>query len=95
MTEQGKAEAKKAPSFEVTFEYNGELHPDKVKAKHKIEPAWERALAHFGISTGDAQSQNLALFRDGNEVDRAQTFEAAGILGETVLRISPRVQRAG
>jgi hypothetical protein len=86
---------KKAPTFGVTFEYNGDLFPDKVNPKQPIDSAWHRALAHFGIRPGDAQSQNLVLFRDGNEVDRNQTFEQAGIQEGTVLRISPRVQSAG
>lgn len=81
--------------LQVQFEYNGDLFPDKVNPKQPIESGWHRALAHFGIRPGDAQSQNLGLFRDGNEVDRNQTFEGAGIPENTTLRISPRVQRAG
>ena len=95
MASQTVQEEKKAPSFEVNFEYNGDLFPDKVNPKQKIEPAWRRALAHFGIRPGDAESQNLALFRDGNEIDKSQTFDDAGIPADAVLRISPRVQRAG
>lgn len=79
--------------FQVQFEYNGDLFPRKVTSKQKIEAAWRRALAHFGIRPGDAQE--LALFRDGNEIDRTRTFGEAGIVADSVLRISPRVQRAG
>lgn len=82
-------------TFQVQFEYNGQLVPDKVKAQHKIDPAWNKALRHFGIRPEDATSQDLGLFRDGNEVDRNQTFEQAGIKENAILRISPRVQRAG
>lgn len=95
MGTQAMQEDKKAPSFEVTFEYNADLFPEKVNPKQKIEAAWHKALAHFGIKPGDAEGQNLVLYRDGNEVDRNQTFEQAGIQANTVLRISPRVQRAG
>jgi hypothetical protein len=94
-TEQAEGTAGKSKQFEVTFEYNGQPFEVRVTPKQKIEAAWHRALANFGISPGDAQSQDLVLFRDGNEVDRNQTFEGAGIPAEAVLRISPRVQRAG
>ena len=82
-------------TLRVQFEYNGDLFPDKVNPKQRIDSAWHRALAHFGIRPGDAQSQNLGLFRDGNEVDRSQNFEQAGSQGESILLISPRVKRAG
>lgn len=95
MTPRTATKKAEGRTFQVQFEYNGQLFPHKVTPKQKIEAAWHRALANFGISPGDAQSQDLVLFRDGNVVDRNQTFEEAGIPAETVLRISPRVQRAG
>jgi hypothetical protein len=95
MTAQTGTKTPEGTTFQVQFEYNGELFPDKVKPQHKIGPAWDKALRHFGIRPEDAASQNLGLFREGNEVDRNQTFDQAGIKEDATLRISPRVQRAG
>lgn len=95
MTPETATKKSGGTTFQVQFEYNGELFPDKINLKQPIDSAWHRALAHFGIRPGDAQTQNLGLFRDGNEVDRNQSFEQAGVPEDAVLRISPRVQRAG
>jgi hypothetical protein len=95
MTPETATKKPRGTTFHVQFEYNGDLFQNKANPKQPIESAWRRALAHFGIRPGDVQSQNLGLFHDGNEVDRNQTFEQAGIPENAVLRIMPRVQRAG
>lgn len=77
----------------VTFEYNGQTFPVKVTPRQRIEGAWRRALAHFGIRPEDAQ--NLGLFLDGNLLDRNQSFQAAGVSEGALLRIQPLVQRTG
>lgn len=77
----------------ITFEYAGDTLEDKVPPDQRIEAAWRRALAHFGIRPQDAS--NLGLFQDGNEISTDQSFERAGIPDGTTLRIRPRVQRNG
>lgn len=77
----------------VTFEYAGDTVALELPPSQRIEGAWHRALAHFGIQPQDAE--NLALFQDGNEISREQSFEDAGITDGATLRIRPRVQRNG
>jgi hypothetical protein len=79
--------------IKVTFEYAGDTFPVEVPSQQHIEGAWHRALTKFGIQPADAS--NLALFRDGQEVSRDQSFEQAGVVDGDTLRIRPRVQRNG
>lgn len=79
--------------FEVIFEYNGQPFSIEVEGNQQIEGAWHRALAHFEIRPQDAE--NLGLFKDGNQIDRNQSFKDAGIQPGERLRIQPIVQRTG
>lgn len=77
----------------LTYEYAGETFEVDVPPSQQIEGSWHRALAHFGIKPADAS--NLGLFNEGQEVNRNQSFSAAGIGDGSLLRIRPRVQRNG
>jgi hypothetical protein len=79
--------------LQIEFEYNGLMFPLDMPAQEQIEGAWHRALAHFDIRPEDAG--NLGLFLDGNPVERAQSFEQAGVPSGATLRIQPIVQRNG
>jgi hypothetical protein len=79
--------------IKVTFEYAGDTFPVELPSSQRVEGAWHRALAKFGIQPADAA--NLALFRDGQEIPRNQSFEEAGVRDGDTLRIRPRVQRNG
>lgn len=77
----------------ITFEYAGDTVSLELPPAQRIEGAWNRVLAHFGIRPQDAA--NLALFQEGNEINRDQSFEDAGVADGATLRIRPRVQRNG
>ncbi len=92
-TDGGGEPADPANVITVTFEYAGDTVSLELPRTQRVEGAWHRVLAHFGIQPDDAA--NLALFHDGNEINRDQSFEKAGVPDGATLRIRPRVQRNG